>query len=369
MSRTRATNSGGGRDERARGGREALALRRQAKAAAPAIAQLEADARFERRQLRADGRLRAERRLGGRDAACVDDGQKDPDEPEIEIGSIREHASSRCACARYPAGWHDAPRTSRSPPAPMNRTGRAPPSAAVRVATVIQMPPRARVPSRTRPAAAAGSRGTPPRTARSPRSAPTACARSISEPPATEPTPAERDATRRQRGRLAVLRNRRVDQQRAAGPAADEDDRTERERRGRGRQRSSTAATAQPPRFTSAQRRRPAPAPSFGIAAQITRLAMFAAPSATPTGRSGPPRCRSSRGRSKRRRRRRTARAARTHEHRAVAVDAAGHAVRCRCGQRLAAAKQRRREHEHAEHARDEPEHAVRAQVSLSIGR
>ena len=30
---------------------------------------------------------------------CVDDGQKDPDEPEIEIGSIREHASSRCACA------------------------------------------------------------------------------------------------------------------------------------------------------------------------------------------------------------------------------------------------------------------------------
>ena len=71
---------------------EALPLGGQAKAAAAAFAQREAQAGLERGELAADGGLaHAQQGLRGRHAASVDDGQEDADQPQVEVGDVREH--------------------------------------------------------------------------------------------------------------------------------------------------------------------------------------------------------------------------------------------------------------------------------------
>ncbi len=74
---------------------EALALRRQPKAAAPALAQPEADARLERRQLRADRRLaHVQRRLRGAHAARVRHRDEHADQPKVQVRQGAEHVFS-----------------------------------------------------------------------------------------------------------------------------------------------------------------------------------------------------------------------------------------------------------------------------------
>ena len=71
---------------------ETLPLGAQAKAAAAAFAQREAEPGFEGGELAADGGLaHAQQRLRGRHAAGVDDGQEDADQPQVEVGDVREH--------------------------------------------------------------------------------------------------------------------------------------------------------------------------------------------------------------------------------------------------------------------------------------
>jgi len=57
-----------------------------------ALTQGEAKARFERGELAADGGLaHAQQRLRRRHAAGVDDGEEDADQPQVEVGDVREH--------------------------------------------------------------------------------------------------------------------------------------------------------------------------------------------------------------------------------------------------------------------------------------
>ncbi|MNK97639.1 hypothetical protein D3C87_1179830 [compost metagenome] len=75
---------------------ELSAFGRYRKPAAPALAQTETDPGFQRRQLRADRGLRGvEGGLRRRDAARFDDGQKYPDQTQIQLRYSSQHGGSR----------------------------------------------------------------------------------------------------------------------------------------------------------------------------------------------------------------------------------------------------------------------------------
>ncbi|MNZ78539.1 hypothetical protein D3C78_971160 [compost metagenome] len=86
-----------GRRQQASGRLDELrAFGRDGKPATSAFAQTETDPRFQRRQLRADRRLRGvEGGLRRRDAAGLDDGQKYPDQTQIQLRNSSQHGGSR----------------------------------------------------------------------------------------------------------------------------------------------------------------------------------------------------------------------------------------------------------------------------------
>ncbi|MNP59215.1 hypothetical protein D3C76_1541960 [compost metagenome] len=74
---------------------ELAAFLREREAGAAPMAEAKPQPGLQRGQLRTDGRLGGvERSLRGRDSARLDDGEKDPDQADIQLGYVPQHAAS-----------------------------------------------------------------------------------------------------------------------------------------------------------------------------------------------------------------------------------------------------------------------------------